>query len=71
MAEVESRLESSLVEKEFVLPHNRRDLLPVIYETGRILAEEPAEKGTRFSVRIDPKNWGYIEKELKGNSKKL
>jgi GTPase len=65
LREVEARLDGSLFEKEFVLPHGRRDLLPVIYNTGRVLSEEPSAKGTRLRVRLNAQNWGRIQKELR------
>ena len=61
---IEARLEMGLVERNFVLPHDRRDLLPLLYGVGRIVSEKPAPGGTRFRVKLDEKNWGAIEKEL-------
>lgn len=62
---IESRLEAGLVERVFVLPHDRGDLLPKLYGVGRIVSEKPAPGGTRFRVRLDEKNWGAIQKELR------
>jgi hypothetical protein len=53
------------VERVFVLPHDRGDLLPKLYGVGRIVSEKPAPGGTRFRVRLDEKNWGAIQKELR------
>jgi GTP-binding protein HflX len=61
---IETRLEAGLVERNFVLPHRRRDLLPRLYGVGRIVSEKPAPGGTRFRVKLDEKNWGAIQKEL-------
>ncbi|HRY29816.1 MAG TPA: GTPase HflX, partial [Elusimicrobiota bacterium] len=69
LSAVESRLDRPLLEKEFVLPYRRRDLLSVIYHTGRILSETPAVRGTRLRVRIDAQNWGHIQKELRPDAK--
>ncbi|MBL0058128.1 MAG: GTPase HflX [Elusimicrobia bacterium] len=62
---IEEKLEAGLEEHSFVLPHDRRDLLPSLYGTGRVLSEKPVSAGTRFRVKLDPKSWGYIEKELR------
>ncbi|MBL8023044.1 MAG: GTPase HflX [Elusimicrobia bacterium] len=64
LSRVEAQLEVGLVDRTFVLPHRRRDLLPVLYGTGRIVSEKPAADGTRFRVKLDDKNWGFIRKEL-------
>jgi GTP-binding protein HflX len=64
LAAVEALLERPLMEKVFVLPYARRDLLPAIYRAGRVVSEKPAASGTRLRVRIDAKNWGQIRKEL-------
>lgn len=61
---IEARLDAGLEERNFVLPHDRRDLLPLLYGVGRIVSEKPAPGGTRFRVKLDDKNWGAIEKEL-------
>ncbi|MBK8576251.1 MAG: GTPase HflX [Elusimicrobia bacterium] len=52
---IETRLEVGLAQRVFVLPHNRRDLLPMIYGVGRILSEKPAPGGTRFRLKLDEK----------------
>lgn len=64
MKVVESRLEERLVEKEVFLPHARRDLLPLFFGAGRVLKETPVEGGVRLRARLDPRNWGYLDKEL-------
>ena len=66
---VESRLETGLVDRTFVLPHQRRDLLPLIYGVGRIVSEKPVSGGTRFRVKLDDKNWGGLQKELADGGK--
>jgi GTPase len=65
MEEAQTRLEEALVEKEILLPHGRRDLLPLLYGAGRVLSEEPAADGSRLRIRMDRQNWGRLEKELK------
>jgi GTP-binding protein HflX len=64
LSHVETALDVGLVERTFLLPHDRRDLLPVLYGTGRILSEKEAAGGTRFRVKLDEKNWGFVRKEL-------
>ena len=64
LTEIEARLEEGLAERTFLLPHDRRDLLPLLYGVGRIVSEKPAPGGTRFRVMLDDKNWGAIRKEL-------
>lgn len=66
---VESRLEAGLADRTFVLPHSRRDLLPLIYGVGRIVSEKPVSGGTRFRVKLDDKNWGGLQKELSDGGK--
>ena len=66
---VESRLEMGLVDRTFVLPHQRLDLLPLIYGVGRIVSEKPVSGGTRFRVKLDDKNWGGLQKELADGGK--
>ncbi len=67
LEEVESRLDKTLMEKEFVLPHRRRDLLPLLFGAGRIISQKALARGTRYRVRIDPKNWGKVQKILGGS----
>ena len=64
LSRVQDRLEEKMVEKEFLLPHDRRDLLPLIYRAGRVMKEDPVDDGVRLIVRMDAGNWGKIEKEL-------
>lgn len=61
---VEEQLGASLTEREFVLPHDRQDLWPRLHEGGRLLSQTAVEGGTRVRVRLNAKNWGYIQKEL-------
>lgn len=65
LLKVESLLEKPLLEKKFILPHDRQDLLPVLYKSVRILSEKQMSNGTRLHVLIAPQNWGHIEKQLK------
>jgi GTP-binding protein HflX len=64
LSRVEDHLNVSLVEREFVVPHERQDLWPRLHEGGRLLSQTPVEGGTRVRVNLNEKNWGYIQKEL-------
>jgi GTP-binding protein HflX len=64
LALIESRLEAGVGERTLVLPHHRRDLLPMLYGVGRIVSEKPVSGGTRFRIKLDDKNWGALQKEL-------
>lgn len=61
---VEEKIEENMVEREIFLPHARRDLLPLFYEAGRVISEKSAEGGVRLRAKMDPQNWGHIDKEL-------
>ena len=65
LEQVEGVLDSSLTEHEVLLPHDRRDLVHRLYETGHVLEEKSVARGVRLRVRVDDKNWGFVEKELK------
>lgn len=67
---VEARLDESLEERTFFLPHARRDLMPLFYAAGRILKETPVAGGTRLRARLDEKNWGAVDKALGTEKKK-
>lgn len=62
---VEEMIESRMTEREIFLPHARRDLLPLFYGAGRVIKETPAEGGVKLRAKMDPQNWGHIEKELR------
>jgi GTP-binding protein HflX len=64
LSRIEEHLESSVLEREFLLPHGRRDLLPLIHTAGRILKETPGAEGVTLRVRMDAKDWGHVRKEL-------
>ncbi len=64
LAGIEERIESDFLEREFVLPHGRRDLLPFIHTAGRLLKETSQADGVRFRLKIDGQHWGHIRKEL-------
>jgi GTP-binding protein HflX len=61
---VEERVEANLLERQFLLPHGRRDLMPLIHTAARILSEKPGPDGVEMRLKIDPQNWGHIRKEL-------
>jgi 50S ribosomal subunit-associated GTPase HflX len=61
---VEEALEKGGEEREFLLPHARRDLLPLLYGAGRVLKEKSVEGGVLVRARLDPQNWGRLDKEL-------
>jgi len=61
---VESKLDESLVEVSFQLPHDKRPLLADIYRTGHILSERPGADGVHLRIRIDPANWERISHRL-------
>jgi len=63
---VEALVEKDLKERTFLLPHGRRDLLPVIYGAGRVVREKPTDDGVLLTVRLDDKNWGRVQKMLEG-----
>jgi GTP-binding protein HflX len=67
LSAVESRLEGRWTERSFLLPHERRNLLPALYRTGRVLSEKPKPGGAWVTVKLDEKNWGHIQKELGEN----
>jgi len=64
---IERKLDETLLEVTFNLPHAKRKLLNNIYQTGYVLKEEPLETGTSFTIRIDRKNWSRINRELQLN----
>ncbi|HMX43564.1 MAG TPA: hypothetical protein PKB12_07610, partial [Elusimicrobiota bacterium] len=64
LTRVEERLDEVLKEREFLVPHARRDLMPRIHEAGHLLEKIPEAEGTRVRVRLDEKNWGQLRKEL-------
>ena len=64
LTRVEERLDEVLKEREFLVPHARRDLMPRIHEAGHLLEKIPVAEGTRVRVRLDEKNWGQLRKEL-------
>lgn len=64
LSDVESRLEGTLQERSFLLPHDRRDLLPLLHEAGRILEERPRDDGVWMRVRLDEKNWNRLRRAV-------
>jgi GTPase len=70
LSRVEKVLESGMEEREILLPHDRRDLLPIFYGTGHVLSEKPGKGGDLVRARLDPRNWGRIEKALTPEKKK-
>jgi len=61
---LEGRLDASLEERTVLLPHARRDLLPLFYAAGRVLGETPAPGGTRLRAMLGADNWGRFERAL-------
>jgi hypothetical protein len=57
-------LEGTLQERSFLLPHDRRDLLPLLHEAGRILEERPRDDGVWMRVRLDEKNWNRLRRAV-------
>jgi GTP-binding protein HflX len=63
---IEEKLDESLLDVKFNLPHNRRHLLPELYRTGRVLSEKSTQRGTAFHMRMDAGNWQRLAKQLNG-----
>lgn len=71
LRQIEEKLEGSLLEKEILLPHTHRRLLPFMYASGRVLWQKPLARGTKLRLRMDAQNWGRLESALRNPSPEL
>jgi 50S ribosomal subunit-associated GTPase HflX len=61
---IELKLNESLMEVMFDLPHNKHYLVGEIYRAGAVLSEESHENGVRVMARIDSGNWKRITHQI-------
>lgn len=66
--EVEQKLDATLIDVTFHLPHSKRHLVADIYRSGYVLSEKPSDNGVMLHMRIDPDNWKRISYETRNNT---
>jgi GTP-binding protein HflX len=61
---IETKLDETLTEVRFEIPHAKTALTKLVYQTAHILNQRSTDTGTHFHVRMDAANWRKLSHDL-------